>query len=125
VASVEGGAYIATLSETWWFPGGDISKADAVRLLPYGAVRGTLSKMPNSTDLMWFTPRGPVRATQGGEVVALQDQQIAFPEADAGASIWRESNGLRQLISAITSNPRSPPGAAVAGTYMEAEVIQP
>lgn len=125
VAPVEGGVYVCTLSATYWLPGGDISKADMTRLQPFGAVRGTLTSLPNSTDLMWFTPRGPVRASQSGEVTPLHDREVAFPDADSGASIWRESNGLRQLISAISTNPSIPPGAAVAGSYMDAEVIQP
>lgn len=125
VAPVEGGVYLATLSETWWLPGGDIGNTNMVKLLPYGAVKGTLAKIEDSTDLMWFTPQGPVTANQAGQVSALQNKSVAFPAANAGASIWRESNGLRQFISAISTNPSIPPGAAVAGTYMEAEVIQP
>lgn len=125
VAPVEGGVYLATLAETWWLPGGDITKADAIRLHPYGAVRGTLARLDDSNDLMWFTPKGPVRASQDGQIQALQEDAVVFPSADAGASIWRESNGLRQLISAISTNPSIPPGAAVAGSYMDAEVIQP
>lgn len=126
IAPVEGGVYIATLSETYWIPGGDISKAGLmVKVQPYGAVRGTLAKIEDSTDLMWFTPQGPVRASQDGQVTALHSKSVAFPSANSGASIWRESNGLTQLISAISSNPSIPPGAAVAGSYMDAEVIQP
>lgn len=126
IAPVEGGVYIATLAETYWIPGGDISKAGLmVKKLPYGAVRGTLAKIEDSTDLMWFTPQGPVRASQDGQVVAMHSKSVAFPSANAGASIWRESNGLTQLISAISSNPSIPPGAAVAGSYMDAEVIKP
>lgn len=125
VASVDGGVYLATLSETYWLPGGDIGNTSMVKLLPYGAVKGTLSKIDDSTDLMWFTPQGPVTANQMGQVSAPQSNSVSFPSANAGASIWRESNGLRQFISAISTNPSIPPGAAVAGAYMEAEVIQP
>lgn len=125
VAPVEGGVYLATQSATYWLSGADISAASMVKLLPYGAVKGTLEHLPDNNDLMWFTSNGPVVAEQSGQVTAQQDKAVAFPTATAGASVWRESNGLRQLISAISTNPSIPPGAAVAGTYMEAEVIQP
>lgn len=125
VAPVEGGVYLATLSETYWLPGGDLSSADMVKVAKYGAVKGTMTRDPESLDVMWFSPKGPVMGSPAGQITAPQDSNVAFPTATNGASIWRESNGLSQLISAISTNPSIPPGAAVAGTYMEAEVIRP
>ena len=95
-----------------------------VKVLPMGAVRGTLAKIPDSTDLMWFSANGPMRASQDGQVAALQSNRVAFPKADSGASVYRETNGLKQLITAISTQ-GVPSGAAVAGSFMDAEVIQP
>lgn len=123
VAPVEGGVYVATAKETYWLAGPDISKADMVRVKKFGAVQGTLTY--DEMTPMWFTDDGPVAGSQDGQLQVLQDDAVAFPEATHGASIHREVNGLKQLISAISTNPAVPPGAAVAGSYMTAEVIQP
>lgn len=123
VAPVEGGVFVATTEATYWLAGSDISKADVVRLKSDGGVRGTLTW--EDIKPMWFTPDGPVSGSQDGQITELQSDAVVYPAADSGASIWRESNGLRQLISAISTNPSIPPGAAVAGSYMDAEVIQP
>lgn len=121
VQPVEGGVYLATTSATYFLAGGDISKADLRRIAPYGAIKGTAAEMPNSLDLMWHTPRGPVSASQDGSLTLLQDAQIAYPSADAGASIVRESNGLRQFITSLSQ--AQPSGGAVFGSYMDARVI--
>lgn len=121
IAPSEGGVYLCTTSKTYWLPGGDISKADLSDVALYGAIKGTLSEMPNSLDLMWFSPRGPVRASPGGQIALLQDQQIAYGQADAGTSVVRESNGLRQFITSLSQ--AQPSGGAVFGSYMDARVI--
>lgn len=121
IAPSEGGVYLCTTSKTYWLPGGDISKADMDGIAPYGAIKGTLSEMPNSLDLMWFSPRGPVRASPGGQIALMQDQQIAYGKADAGTSVVRESSGLRQFITSLSQ--AQPSGGAVFGSYMDARVI--
>jgi hypothetical protein len=83
---------------------------------PYGAVEGTLTEVPNSTDLMWFTPRGQLRATQGGALTLLQDKEIQFPTAAIGASVFRETNGMRQHITTLAEP--VPTGSAVARSFM-------
>lgn len=121
VEPVEGGTYVATLSETYFLTGTDISKASMQKVAPYGAVRGTVAKDPVSLNPFWHTPRGPVQADQSGGLTLLQDRQIAYPVADMGTSSVRESNGLRQLVTTL-SNAR-PTGGAVFGSYMDARVI--
>ena len=122
VAAVEGGVYVATASKTWFLPGGDVSKASMDEIAPYGATPGTLAAVPNSKDVTWFSPRGPVRASIDGSITLLQDRQIAFSKADSGASIYRETNGLRTLITALSgSSPGS--GTAAFGCYMTARSV--
>lgn len=123
LAPVEGGMYLATARKTWFLPG-DVADTRMVEIAPYGAIHGTLTTLPNSTDVMWFTDRGPVRASVSGEIGLLQDSRIAFDAgSESGASVVRESNGLRQLLTALSGS--SPKGSAVAGSYMDAEVINP
>jgi hypothetical protein len=123
IETVEGGTYIATLAETYWLPGGDISQAQLVTIANFGAVKGTATDIPNSKDRMWFTSRGPVRAGQNGELALLQDEQIAFEPMTEGAGMFREQQGLRQYVAAMKGSTGA--AAAVFGSYMDAEVIQP
>jgi hypothetical protein len=116
LAAVDAGVFVAADSKTW-FLAGEPQEASFTEVAPYGAVEGTLAEVPNSTDLMWFTPRGQVRATQGGEFTLLQDKQIQFPKAAVGAATYRETNGMRQFIATL-SDP-VPTGSAVARSFME------
>lgn len=123
VQPVEGGIYLATDRATYFLPGGDISQSSMQKVAPYGAIRGTAALLPNSINPMWHTPRGPVQASQDGQLQLMQDAQIAYPSAGRGASIQRESNGLRQFITSLSQ--AQPTGGAVFGSYMEARVISP
>lgn len=119
-ASVDEGLFIGTADATYFMPGGDPAKERMEEVFPFGAVRGSLTQIPNSDDWTWFSPRGPVR-TEGGKLVLLQDENIAFGQAERGASVVREQNGLRALISSLAG--ASPSAGAVVGSYMDAEVI--
>lgn len=120
VASVDEGLFVATTSETFFLPGGDPTKYEAAQLAPYGAVPKSAVYDPRAKEWMWHTPRGPVR-TRGREIELLQDAAIAYSPAASGASIFREQNGLRSVISSLAGT--IPTGAAVVGSYMDAEVI--
>lgn len=122
IAPVEGGVFIATTKETRFFAGGDIASAEPTTVLPYGAAKGTLSEVLESTDLMWFSARGPVRGASDGSVVALQDKQISFEPMAEGAAMYREQQGMRQFVAALTGKTGS--SGAVFGSYMDAEVIK-
>lgn len=121
VAAVDAGTFIATTDKTWFKQGDIAGEGQFTQVAPYGATEGTLVDLPNSTDLMWFTPRGPVRASQDGAFALLQDKQIQYPAADTGAAVFRETNGMRQYVASL-HNP-VPSGAAVARSFMDARVI--
>lgn len=121
VKPVEGGVYLATAKETFFLAGDDISKASLNRIAPYGAIRGTVANQPNSINPVWHSPRGPVFADQSGGLTIPQDRDIAYSSAESGASIVRETNGLRQLVTTLSSS--LPSGGAVFGSFMDAKVI--
>lgn len=120
VASVDEGLFVCTAEETWFFGGGDLRQANAKLVAPFGAVRGTKTRVPQQSEWMWFTERGPV-LTEGTGIKLLQDDRIAYAPAQAGAGIVREDNGLRTFITALSG--ASPSAGAVAGSFMTAEVI--
>lgn len=123
VASTSGGLFLATTKETYWLPGGDLAAAGMTNVAPYGAVEGSLSRSPEDNSLMWFTPRGPVKAEADGSLTLLQDKSIAFPSARRGTSLLRETNGLKQFIASL-SGASSGSAAAVFGSYMDAKSIK-
>jgi hypothetical protein len=122
VASLDVGVLIVATASAHWRVAGSLPQATMTQIAPYGAVDGTMVGIPNSTGSMWFTPRGPVAASQDGSIRLLQDEQIQFPRADTGAAVFRETNGMRQFIAAL-SKP-VPSGAAVARSFMDARVIE-
>lgn len=122
VASLDVGVLIVATASAHWRVAGALPQATMTQIAPYGAVDGTMVGIPNSTGSMWFTPRGPVAASQDGSIRLLQDEQIQFPRADTGAAVFRETNGMRQFIAAL-SKP-VPSGAAVARSFMDARVIE-
>jgi len=118
IASVASGVFIATEKATH-FIAVDINEGTLTDVATFGATDGTLVSLPNSTDLMWFTPRGQVRVTQDGSFTLLQDKQIQFPNSAVGAAMFRETDGARQYVATL-ANP-VPSGSAVARSFFELE----
>jgi len=123
IAPLNPGVLIVATESSHWLISGSLAQPESmVEIAPYGAVAGTITEVPNSKALMWFTPRGQVSASPGGELALLQDRQIQFPRASTGAGVFRETNGMRQYIASL-SNP-VPSGAVVARSFIDARVIE-
>lgn len=122
MASVVGGLYLATATKTYFLSGQNVADASLRQVANFGAIRGTLTKHPADMSVLWFSSRGPVSASPDGSLSLLQDKQVSFPTAGAGAAMYREENGLRQLVAALS--PSTPSSGAVASSYMDAEVIK-
>lgn len=116
----EDGVYIATALKTWFCRGADFASADLQLIAPFGAIPNTAVAEPNTLNLLWSTPRGAARAANGA-LVLVQDANVAFSQASNGAALFREENGLSQLISVLTGV--VPTGAASASSYMDAETV--
>ena len=89
--------------------------------LGYGAVFGTASRVPNTTDVMWYSDRGAVMGTQGGEVSNMQEANVASESGSSGASLARDKDGIQQFIASIKDPVVSP---LVAQSFFSAEVIR-
>jgi hypothetical protein len=118
----QSGVFLATANDTWFLDGEDMTKASLRPLAPYGAIPNTVVYEPNSLDMWWSTSRGLVRTTDGNGIEMKQDANIAFSSASGGAALFREENGLTQVISVLSD--ATPTGAASASSYMDAEVIK-
>lgn len=101
LAPVQGGCYVSTETATFWLPGGDIEKTQVIELLPYGAVPGTDTALENQTGVAWMSTRGLVIGSQDGQAKNVQEDTVAIGPAQAGATLYREQDGMRQIITSL------------------------
>ena len=116
------GVYVATADKTFWLSGLDVDQVERVsELLPYGAIEGSAARMENGNDIAWFSVRGLVIGTQDGQVKNMQEENIAVGAAQAGATLYREQDGMRQLVAAVSGAQES---RAAANSFMTMEVVR-
>lgn len=121
VAPTEGGVWVATRSKTYWLGGGNPSAADLVEVLPYGAVPRSETTIEGSRDVAWFSTRGIVIGSAQGEARNVQEDTVAVGKAASGATLYREQDGLRQLVSSLFGTETT--GAAANG-FFEADLVR-
>ncbi len=119
IESVKTGTYVATEDRTYFFSG-DIANAEASEVLPYGAVPGTGGTSPDGLKAWWMSTRGLVQAA-GGEIKNVQEQAIAVNKAAAGAAMFRERDGIKQVVTSLFGTEQT---GAAAYSYMDAEIIR-
>ena len=90
-------------------------------LLPYGAVEGSATRIENSNDIAWFSSRGLVIGTQDGQAKNVQEDAVAVEPAATGATLFREQDGMRQLVSSLAGAQTS---RAAADSFMTMEVVR-
>lgn len=111
------GLYIAA-DKTYWL---DINSMEMMEVLPYGAVLGTGGFRKDESQVWWMSVRGMCVGDQNGQVVNTQEEALALPPAQFGASLFREEDGLKQMVTS-TFNPQ--PNTTAARAWMEAEVLR-
>ena len=77
--------------------------------------------MENSNDIAWFSARGLVVGTQDGQVKNTQEETVAVGAAQTGATLYREQDGMRQLVSSLAGAQTS---RAAADSFMTMEVVR-
>lgn len=120
VEPVQGGVYVCA-DRTYLLAGDNIESAEVVEKLPYGAVPGTATRSETEEAVWWYSARGTVRATAEGEVTNVQEADIAAHTAVAGASLYREQEGMRRVMTSLYGADMP---VGVATSFMEAEVIR-
>lgn len=122
VEPVEGGLYLATEDKTWWLPGADIDQPERlVEILPYGAVRGAVTRSDNSNQVLWFSKRGLVVGDAQGQVKNLQESTLAVRPGRTGAMLLREEDGMRQAVASVFGAEDTRAGVR---SFMEAEIVR-
>jgi hypothetical protein len=111
------GFYIAA-DHTYWV---DADLANLKPVLFYGAIPRTGAAVPNTKDVWWMSERGRVLGSDNGEVKVLEEPNVIVPVAQSGASLFRESDGMKQALTSLFGLETD---RMSAGSYMTAEVIR-
>lgn len=118
--SLTAGFYVATDDQTFYF-GGDITNTAARGVLPYGGVAGTGGTYPDKLRCWWMSPRGMVQGDDAGNVKNTQENNIAMNPAQLGASMFRERDGTKQVVTSLFGSDTT---GATAYSYMQAEIVR-
>lgn len=110
-----GGIYVADDKGVYWLDGSDPAAWRSSRVRAFGVVPGTGLSVPGSAFGIQTTIKVPYWLGQdgiaclglpGGAVKQL-DKAVS-PLADSGVSLYREGNGLRQMITALRGASQNP-----------------
>lgn len=119
VEPCQNGFYLSA-DQTYWIDG-NLPQADLNPVLPYKAVLGTSGPVPNTNSVWWMSERGTILGTQDGQVQNLQEKNVAVDPAVVGASLFREQDGMKQMVSSLFS-PQST--VIAASSFMDAEIVR-
>lgn len=101
-AGVKGGLYVA--ADKTYFLAGEPGAAELTPVLNYGAAFGSLAPVPTSANKAgavwtWRSDRGQVLADERGQIVPLQEENLAMKPCSTGASLFVEVDGHKQIVS--------------------------
>lgn len=94
----------AIADQTFFLQGTDPDKLQWAQRLPYGAIAGTGapvfigSTLPHNRGVVWTSTRGVCLGTTDGQVINLQEADVALNPGDSGVAVVLERNGVRQYI---------------------------
>ena len=107
VKSVVDGLYVGTQHDVVFLAGDDLplfkqKQADALPPIPGSAlvVDGGLFGEPGR-GIVWLTRRGWVFGSTGGRVKRLTESQMSLPSYDRAAALYREHDGMRQVMTFV------------------------
>jgi hypothetical protein len=121
LASVADGLYVATEAATYFDSGIDTDGFGRRMVLPYGAAAGTVVKVPKTQLVAWFSHRGWVLAGPGGQIKNAMEDRNAVSKFRAGAGLFRETNGVRQLVACLRDGEAS---GLMAKDYVDFETAR-
>jgi hypothetical protein len=104
IAAVEDGLYVVA-DKTYWLGGAGPESFVIKPVSEYTAAKGSLSKMPNSQELVWYSSAGIVKAGNGGRIVMVQEPNVRGAASDSGATCYIEDRGIKKVIAAVNGAP--------------------
>lgn len=105
-----GGLFVAAGERTYFWSGADPKVFGNRIAYPHGAVPGTALRVPanvfgieSTTEVVYWLASNGVGCLglPGGTVVPLRENQAIAPSADSGASLFRDANGIQQVITTL------------------------
>ena len=115
-----GGAFVVA-DKTYWFEG-DLAAASMAEKLPYGAAPHSGGSGPtDSNTVFWISTRGLVFGGADGSVRNAQEKQLALAGGAAGATLYREQEGLTHILTAVRDPMKT---TAAASSYFDAEIVR-
>jgi len=127
------GFFVADSKRTYWIGGANPEDTSIRIVYPYSAVPGTGTVVPASMFSLdttlpvayWIAANGVAcLGLPGGTVVPLREKQAVAPPAESGASLFRERNGIRQIISALAGATRTTKQGVAIGDSAAARVYR-
>lgn len=118
IASVPTGFWVVA-DKTYFYTGMGPEQFVAYTKAEYGAPFGQSYHIPNSSDVVWYSDRGIIRAGDG--VMNLQEENVATETGDSAAIIVRESDGIQQVVASIHNAVVSP---LVSQSFLSMEVVR-
>lgn len=127
-----GGLFVAAADRTYWMGGSNPANMRATYRYPEGggAVPGTAVRVAGTTlglettePVVYWLARNGVACIglPGGQVLPLRSAQAQAPAADAGASVFRDARGVRQVITSLQGARQR--GMAI-GDRLDCEVVR-
>jgi hypothetical protein len=124
--AVDDGLYIGSQYGVTFLAGADIGQfapraADKLPPIPGSAMKvdGALFGVPGDA-VAWLTQRGWVLGAAGGQTKRLTESQMALPKYDRAAGLFREHDGLRQLVTFVKGGGE----AAGASDSYDVEIVR-
>ena len=117
LAAVEGGVFVVA-DKTYFIAGG--FPAQAVRaVLDYGAPDQQAGYRDDG-GAHWLSSSGVVVVAANGDIKNIQEDHMALSIGGAAATLWREADGMRAIVAALSEHGDT--GAGV-GSYAQARII--
>jgi hypothetical protein len=119
VVPLDTGVFVVT-DRTFWLAG-DLSDTRQVPVLPYGGVPGTDIFDDRRKVAYWRSEHGLVLGSPDGSVTNLQEEAVFTANGTRGASLLREADGLRKVVSSVSSQEAT---QLAASGWMAAEIVR-
>lgn len=121
VVSAHGGLFVAA-DKTYFVSGVETDTPEQVLLFDYGAVRGSMARVPDGSAV-WMTRYGLAKSSGPGKATLLSESRFVPELASKGGSGILERNGNQLVVTTMQraqgDNPLS------ASDYYEAEIVTP
>ncbi len=135
VAAVDDGIYVGTEQGIFFLKGAFSSGMKLEKLSGAAAVRGFAvsvpgnkvipqryqGTVPESTAVVFMTSEGICAGFNGGQLFNLTHEKMEFPAMSSAAVLYREQDGVNQLV-AVADSGGSPTSTARIGDYVDAEI---